>query len=60
MSPLYSSVLYQTSGFLDTTKTAEFVVRTVLDEYEMLEASNELSTEYRGSKENMQYDARCV
>lgn len=45
-------------GYLETTKTAEFVVRTILDEYEMFEASNELSPLMQSNQTNMQYDAR--
>ena len=48
----------ESKGFLDNTKTSEFVVRMVLDEYEMFEASSELSPIYSVSKANMQYDAR--
>lgn len=48
----------ESKGYLDTTKTAEFVVRTVLDEYDLLEASSDLSPLYGVSKANMQYDAR--
>jgi hypothetical protein len=48
----------ENKGYLESTKTAEFVVRAVLDEYELLESSNELSPLYAISKANMQYDAR--
>jgi hypothetical protein len=50
----------ESKGYLDITKTAEFVVRAVLDEYDLLESSNELSPLYSISKANMQYDARYV
>lgn len=48
----------ESKGYLDTTKTAEFVVRAVLDEYEILESSSDLSPLYAVSKASMQYDAR--
>ena len=48
----------ESKGYLDTTKTAEFVVRAVLDEYEILESSSDLSPLYAVSKVSMQYDAR--
>ena len=48
----------ESRGFLDNTKTSESIVRMVLDEYEMCEASSELSPLYSASKANMQYDAR--
>ncbi|KAL7509187.1 hypothetical protein ACHAXN_006232 [Cyclotella atomus] len=50
----------ESKGYLDITKTAEFVVRAVLDEYDLLESSNELSPLYSISKANMQYDASLL
>mmetsp|Transcript_5502 Transcript_5502/g.13784 ORF Transcript_5502/g.13784 Transcript_5502/m.13784 type:complete len:1381 (-) Transcript_5502:188-4330(-) len=45
--------------YLESTKTAGAVVRTVLDEYEMFEASSELSTVFH-TKANMTYDASLL